>query len=176
MSTSLSGPVECAFHTTAPVSALSAAIQPRTPNSPPLLPTSTLSFTTSGAIVSVSPRLMSPRAADQRSAPDAASTASVRLSSVLKYTAPSAYTAPRLTTSQQATPLAAEIGLGSCTHFTGAPGFVRSSAYSMFGQGVTTYIVSFTTSGAASWPATTPVEKVKTTPRRLTFSRVICVR
>ena len=34
--------------------------QPRTPISPPLLPTSTLPFTTSGAIVIVSPLLMSP--------------------------------------------------------------------------------------------------------------------
>jgi hypothetical protein len=39
-----------------PVPASSAVSQPRTPSSPPLLPTSTLPCTTSGAIVIVSPR------------------------------------------------------------------------------------------------------------------------
>jgi hypothetical protein len=51
--------------------------------SPPLLPTSTLSFTTSGAIVIVSPLAMSPSVATHRSRPVAASTATVRMSSVL---------------------------------------------------------------------------------------------
>ena len=45
-----------ARHAIAPVAASSAVSQPRTPSSPPLLPTKTLSFTTSGAIVIVSPR------------------------------------------------------------------------------------------------------------------------
>ena len=36
----------------------------------------------------------------------------------------------------------------------------------MFGYGVTTYIVPPTTSGAASWPRSTPVENVETSVRR----------
>ena len=61
--------------TTLPVSASSAVSQPRTPNSPPVLPTSTLSFTTSGAMVMVSPMLMSPTLVFQTSWPVSASTA-----------------------------------------------------------------------------------------------------
>jgi hypothetical protein len=63
---------------------------PRTPSSPPLLPTSTLPFTTSGAIVMVSPLLMSPSCVFQRSTPLAASTATVWSSSVLYTIMPSA--------------------------------------------------------------------------------------
>ena len=104
------------------MSASSAVSQPRTPISPPLLPTSTLPFTTSGAIVIVSPLLMSPSFVCHSSLPVAASTAMVWLSSVLKKIRPSAYAAPRFTTSQQATPCAAGAGFGSNFHFTGAPG------------------------------------------------------
>ena len=43
----------------------------------------------------------------------------------------------------------------------------------MLGYGVTTYIVPPTTSGAASWPRFTPVEKVKATCRFLTLSALI---
>ena len=42
-----------------------------------------------------------------------------------------------------------------------APGWRRSSAYTMLGYGVTRYMVPFTTTGAASWPRSTPVENVK---------------
>src|SRR5215217_5168062 len=73
---------------------------------------------------------------------------------------PLSYAAPRLTTSQHATPCAAATGLGSYFHFSGAPGCVRSSAYNTLGNGVTRYIVLFTTSGAASCPRTKPVENV----------------
>jgi hypothetical protein len=45
---------------TSPSDSDSPLSQPRTPSSPPLLPTSTTSFTTSGAIVIVSPRWMLP--------------------------------------------------------------------------------------------------------------------
>ena len=58
--------------------------QPRTPYSPPELPTSTLSFTTSGAIVMVSPLLMLPSLVRHTSLPVLASTAIVLSSSVLK--------------------------------------------------------------------------------------------
>jgi len=73
-----------------PVAASSAVSQPRTPYSPPELPTITLSFTTSGAIVIDSPLAMSPSFVRQISLPLAASTAIVCASSVLKKTRPSA--------------------------------------------------------------------------------------
>jgi hypothetical protein len=104
MSTSRSGPVLYARHAILPVAASSAVSHPRTPSSPPLLPTSTLPFTTSGAMVMVSPRAMSPSLVRQSSWPVAASSAIVWLSSVLKKSLPSANAAPRLTTSQHATP------------------------------------------------------------------------
>jgi hypothetical protein len=83
MRTSASGPVLYARQARRPVAASSAVSQPRTPNSPPLLPTRTLSFTTSGAIVMLSPLLMSPTATFHTSRPVAASTATVWASSVL---------------------------------------------------------------------------------------------
>jgi hypothetical protein len=66
-----------------PSDAFSAVSQPRTPSSPPLFPTSTFPFTTSGAMVIVSPLLMSPSVTIHFSCPVAASSATVRLSSVL---------------------------------------------------------------------------------------------
>ena len=113
ISTSLSGPVLNAFHASFPLFASSAAIQPRTPNSPPELPTSTLPFTTSGAMVMLSPLLMSPSFVFQSCLPVSASTAMVLPSRVLMMTLPCQYTAPRLTTSQHATPCAAASGCGS---------------------------------------------------------------
>src|SRR5258705_5031918 len=80
-------------------------------------------------------------------------------------TLPLSKTAPRLTQSQQASPFAAGEGLGSNFHFSGAPGLVRSSANSVFGQGATTYIVLFATIGAASCPRATPVSNVQATFR-----------
>src|SRR5919199_1603952 len=82
---------------------------------------------------------------------------------------PSANTGPRLTTSQHATPCAAFAGLGLYVHLAGAPGLVRSSAYRMLGNGVTTYMVLFTTSGAASCPRSTPVANVHAALRLRTF-------
>src|SRR6187200_2808642 len=87
---------------------------------------------------------------------------------------PLSYTAPRLTTSQHATPCAAATGFGSYFHFMGAPGCVRSSAYSTLGNGVTMYIVLFTTRGAASCPRTRPVENVAFTINCFTDSGVNC--
>src|SRR5690606_35168544 len=74
------------------------------------------------------------------SSPVPASTATVCASSVLYMIFPSQYAAPRLTTSQQATPCATADGRGVYFHFM-APLFDRSSAYRMLGSGVTTYIV-----------------------------------
>src|SRR5687768_18525399 len=87
---------------------------------------------------------------------------------------PSWNAAPRLTTSQQATPIAADAGSGRYCHFIGAPGFVRSSAYRMLGYGVTMYIVLATTRGAASCPRSIPVENVHASDSDRTFSVVIC--
>lgn len=111
-----------------PVAASSALTHPRTPNSPPLLPTSTFPFTTSGDMVTVSPLRMSPTFVFHASLPVTASTAQTWASSVVMYTRPSAYMAPRLTRSQHATPLANAAGFGSYRHFTAGPGLVRSKA------------------------------------------------
>ena len=64
-----------------------------------------------------SPRLISPSLVFQSSFPLFASTAMVCTSSVLKKTRPSAYAAPRFTTSQQATPWEARAAPGSYFHF-----------------------------------------------------------
>src|SRR5690348_16938228 len=89
ISTSLSGPVEYAVHCTCPSPVSSDFSQPRTPSSPPLTPTSTWFFTTSGAIVMVSPWLISPTLVFQTCLPVFASTAMVWSSSVLKKILPS---------------------------------------------------------------------------------------
>src|SRR2546421_7837298 len=175
MSTSLSGPVWYAVHAIFPDAASSALIHPRTPNSPPLTPTNTFPFTTSGAIVTDSPMLMLPTCVTHCSLPVAASSAMVRASSVLKNTLPPSTTRPRFTTSQHATPWAAFTGCGLYDHLVGRPSFVRSSAYTKFGKGVTMYIVLPATTGAASCPRVTPVEKVDTTRRFCTFLLLISV-
>ena len=74
-------------------------------------------------------------------------------------------------------PVAAGLALGAATgsdriSTSGAPGLVRSSAYSMFGQGATTYIVLFTTMGAASWPRGTPVSNVHASFSSATFAGI----
>ena len=60
----------------------------------------------------VSPRLMSPSFVCHTTFPVSASSATVTLSSRLKTILPSAYDAPRLTMSQQASPCEAGSGLG----------------------------------------------------------------
>src|SRR3569623_2098174 len=86
---------------------------------------------------------------------------------------PSAYEAPRLTTSQHAMPTERGSGCGRYSH-SSAPFFVRSSAIRLFGYGVTTYIVEPTTSGLPSWPCGTPVITVDVLCRPLTFCAVSC--
>src|SRR5205085_3382918 len=127
MRQSASDPVLHARHAIFPLFASTAVSQPRTPNSPPLFPTSTLSCTTNGAIVIVSPRLISPTLVFQSSFPLLASTAQTLSSSVLKKILPLSEKHPRFTTSQHATPWAALAGSGSNFHFA-APLFFRSSA------------------------------------------------
>src|SRR5439155_26960338 len=135
---SSSGPVLYAVQSSLPLARSSALSQPRTPISPPELPTRTLPFTTRGAIVIVSPMLMSPTFVFHTSFPVFATTATTWSSSVLKTILPSANEGPRLTTSQQATPYASLRGFGSYDHFF-APDCVRSSAERLFGYGVNTY-------------------------------------
>src|SRR6185503_20569751 len=89
---------------------------------------------------------------------------------------PSAYDAPRFTTSQHATPIAACAFSGRYFHLSGKPGCVRSIAYATFGYGVTTYIVFPTTSGCPSCPRSTPVENVHDTCSLAAFAGVICER
>ena len=67
----------------------------------------------------------------------------------------------------------AAAGLGLYTHFVGDPGFVRSSAKTLFGHGVTMYIVLLTTSGGASNPSVVPVENVEATWSLPTLAGVI---
>ncbi len=93
-------------HTIAPVERSSPFTHPRTPISPPALPTITRSFTISGAIGVVSPRSRSAIFVFQSSRPLAVSTATVWPSSRLKTILPSAYAAPRFTMSQQEMPIA----------------------------------------------------------------------
>src|SRR5262249_47709183 len=59
---------------------------------------------------------------------------------------------------------------GTYFHFTGAPSLVKSSAYTMSGNGVCTYMVLPITNGPPSCPRNTPVENVQATLRFLTFS------
>ena len=82
-------------------------MRPRTPISPPLMPTNTLPFTMKGAAVVVSPRLMSPVLVFHCSWPVFASSATTWLSSVTRKIFPLSYAMPRVRTSQQATPCAA---------------------------------------------------------------------
>ena len=83
MRTSTSGPVLHARQTSLPESTSSAAMKPRTPISPPLLPTNTLLPTTSGAIVIVWPVATSPSWVRQIAVRSTAFTATVVLSRTL---------------------------------------------------------------------------------------------
>src|SRR2546421_1363271 len=124
-------------------------------------------------MVRLSPRLMLVTWVRHTDFPVLASIAIVSPSRVLMMIFPSANTAPRFTTSQQATPCDAAFGAGLKVHFAGAPGLVRSSAYTKFGYDVTTYIVLLTTSGAASWPRFTPSESVEATRSAPTLDALI---
>src|SRR4051812_16950715 len=89
---------------------------------------------------------------------------------------PRSYAAPRLTTSQQATPCAAGLGCGSYAHLIGGPGLVRSSANTLLGNGVVRYIVPPTTRGAPSCPLLTPVAKAHRKRRFLTLLALMSER
>ena len=87
---SSSGPMLKAFQASLPSAMPYAAIQPRTPNSPPETPTMYLSFTTSPAMVIVSPLAGSAFLIFQTSLPVLASSAMTWPSSVTKRILPSA--------------------------------------------------------------------------------------
>src|SRR6478735_5140528 len=85
-------------------------------------------------------------------------------------------TPPRLTVSQHALPMDTGDGSGANDHLIGTPGFVRSSAYAMFGNGVTRYMVLSATSGAASCPFCVPSEKVHAGRSFATFAALTWAR
>src|ERR687888_62938 len=88
---------------------------------------------------------------------------------------PAWYARPRFTRSQQAIGFASAGWGGTCFQIIGAPGLVRSRAYTMFGNALWTYITLLITSGFPSWPFRTPVENVQATLRFFTFVRLIAV-
>src|SRR3954469_17579175 len=86
--------------TRSPVSSLNASVWPREPNSPPELPTMTMSLTTSGATVALSPARTSPYVWSQIFFPVAASSAMMCAFRVQTKTIPSATATPRFTLPQ----------------------------------------------------------------------------
>ncbi len=124
----MSGPVLYDLHSSFPELSSRAVTQPRTPSSPPEFPTYTRPPATNGAMVIVSPMLMLAKRVRQSGFPVSVSSAMTCPSNVEKMYLPLSTEPPRLTTSQQAMPWLAGIGLGENFHFKGAPGLVRSNA------------------------------------------------
>ncbi len=85
------------------------------------------------------------------------------------------YAVPRFTRSQQAIGIASGDWFGTYFQICGAPAFERSSAYTMFGKDVLTYITLPTTSGLPSWPRSVPVENDQTGRSSPTLAVVICL-
>src|SRR5688572_33295955 len=115
-SSSLSGPVLHAVHNCLPVFTSYAMRRPRTPNSPPEIPVSTLSLNTCGALVLVSPIFGSPFFAVQTTLPVLASSATSVVSACCRRILPSAYARPRLTVSQHITGITCVSCFGSYFH------------------------------------------------------------
>src|SRR3954452_14469273 len=65
--------------------------------------------------------------------------------------------------------------LGTYFQICGAPALDRSSAYTMFGKDVWTYITLPITRGLPSWPRRVPVENDQTGRSSATFEVVICL-
>src|SRR5437763_17037887 len=99
-------------------------------------------------MVRLSPRLMLVTWVRHTDFPVLASIAIVSPSRVLMMIFPSANTARRFTTSQQATPCDAAFGAGLKAQLAGPAGLVRPSAYPTFGYDATTYLVVLTTARA----------------------------
>src|SRR5438093_1637228 len=85
------------------------------------------------------------------------------------------YARPRFTRSQHAIGFASGGWAGTCFQIIGAPSLVRSSANTMFGNALCTYITVPITSGFPSWPFSTPVENVQVALRFFTFALLIAV-
>ena len=163
-----------AFHTSLPVPASSAASQPRTPNSPPELPTSTFPSATSGAMVMVSPfdvAQLGPPHLLARLGVDGDRVAIEHVEDDLA--APIGRAAVDRRRSRRR-PCGGG-GVGLVYPFRRRARLGEVEAKTLFGQGATTYIVPFTTSGGASNPSVVPVEKVKATCSLPTFAGVISV-
>src|SRR5262245_40632570 len=112
------------------------------------MPVSTLSLKTWGALVFVSPILESPFFTVHTTLPVFASSATSVVSACCRKILPSPYARPRLTVSQHITGTTFTSCFGSYFHL-----YVwsfRLTAYTLFGNGVWSYIVSPTTRGEPS--------------------------
>src|SRR5882672_11782337 len=125
-----------------------ATTRPRTPNSPPEIPVSTLSLNTCGALVLVSPFFGSPFLAVHTTLPVFASSATSVVSACCRKILPSPYARPRFTVSQHITGTTSVSCFGSYFHLK--LWSLRLIANTLFGNGECTYIVSPTTSGEPS--------------------------
>src|SRR5262249_395265 len=136
------------------------------------MPTITLSLITIGALVPVSPFFGSPFLTLHTTLPVFASSATNVLSAWARNVLPSPKATPRLTVSQHITGMTVGSCFGSYFHRICAF-LLRSSANTLFGNGVWTYMTSPTTRGPPSWPRNTPVEKVQSGRRFLALSLLI---
>src|SRR5262249_44280174 len=116
MSRSLSGPMLQPVHTFLPSLMLYAITRPRTPNSPPEIPVSTLSLNTCGALVFVSPIFGSPFFTLHATLPVFASSATSVVSACCRKILPSPYARPRFTVSQHMTGMTLTSCFGSYFH------------------------------------------------------------
>src|SRR4051812_48020844 len=163
-------------HTRSPVSRLNASRWPRFPNSPPELPTMTMSLTTSGATVALSPARTSPYVWSQIFLPVAASSAITWAARVVTKTLPSATATPRFTLPQHSDTSNADAVL-YCHRIDP----VRASRAQTQPSQPATYMMPSTTSGEASkeyvdlpeWRPTEPHWKTQAGESCLTFSVVI---
>src|SRR5919199_1922292 len=159
-----------------PVSIWNASRWPRTPNSPPELPTMTRFFTTRGATVALSPARTSPCTVSQTFSPVSASSAITWAFRVATKTFPFATATPRFTLPQQSD---TSYGIACLYRHSSCP--VRASRAQTQPSQPETYITPSTTIGAASneyvdGPACMPEEPAWNTHagrRRLTFSVLI---
>src|ERR1700687_481984 len=138
---------------------LCAVPEPRTPYSPPEMPTMTLSLKIIGDDVPLSPLLGSPFFTDQTTLPVLASRATSVVSARCRKILPSPYATPRFTVSQHITGMT--FGSWCDSYFQMMlPFSFRSIANTVLGNGAYTYMVSPMLSGPPSCPRSTPVENV----------------
>src|SRR5687768_6897352 len=138
------------------------------------MPVITLSLKTCGALVFVSPIFGSPFLAVQTTLPEFASSATSVVSACCRKILPSPKARPRLTVSQHMTGTTSAFCFGSYFHLNDWS--LRFTAYTLFGNGVCTYMVSPMTRGEPSWPRSTPVDIVHATCRLPTLLALISFR